>query len=121
MPCISGSYTAAAGPLLQVAVLPACVIPQPGGGETKHPEPPMFMAMLDTRASSTCISATAAQAAGLHPSGRTMMSGSDGREAEVDWFVFSQPKLRAQSLRCSIPVWRRAAPLLPGSPKQLFA
>jgi hypothetical protein len=47
----------------------------------------MFAALLDTGASVTCISKNVVQTVGLHPSGKTSMSGSTGQDT-VDQYTF---------------------------------
>ena len=65
MPCLSGQYQPATGPLVNVGVAKA--------GTFAASSPPStitaFPALLDTGASRTCISPTVAQALGLHPVG----------------------------------------------------
>jgi len=74
MPCLSGSYNPAIGPLINVGVLP--------GGTFNPAKPPaapltVFPALLDTGASVTCVSPAVAQAVGLQPIGmRPMVSAT---------------------------------------------
>jgi len=62
MPCLSGQYQPATGPLVNVGVAKA--------GTFAASSPPStitaFPALLDTGASRTCISPTVAKALGLH-------------------------------------------------------
>jgi Aspartyl protease len=90
MPCISGSYNPAVGPLLQVVVLPQSQIQSGQGSKASvisGANLPVFMALADTGASATCISSHVAQTVGLQPSGKTTMSGSTGQNT-VDQYTF---------------------------------
>lgn len=89
MPCLSGNYNPAVGVLVQVPVLDISQLQavQHGGGATAQSSLALFMAMLDTGASCTCISNNVIKALGLAPSGKTTMSGSTGQTV-VDQYTF---------------------------------
>lgn len=87
MPLISGNYDPAVGVLVQVAVIPAAQVAQLKSGQIAPTNLHVVMALVDTGASSTCVSKSAAQAAGLVPSGKTQMSGATG-QGTVDQYTF---------------------------------
>lgn len=87
MPCISGSYNPAAGPLIQVVIIDPTQTPVSSGGTIKGTTLNVFLALADTGASSTCISQKVAQDVGLQPSGKTLMSGATG-QSPVDQYTF---------------------------------
>lgn len=87
MPCISGSYNPAVGPLIQVAILDAATAMNPGADGDKNPKLDIFKALIDTGATSTCISGRVVSATGLAPSGKTLMTGATG-VSYVDQFTF---------------------------------
>lgn len=81
MPCISGSYKPNVGPLIQIAVVSPELRKQAGnGGEINPSKVKMYMALVDTGATCTCISSKVAQEVGLNPSGKAKMIGSTGEE-----------------------------------------
>lgn len=71
MPCLSGSFIPAIGPLLNVGIAPPTAPGQVPPGQVKS-----FPALIDTGASSTCISAAVAQAVGLQPIGMRPMASA---------------------------------------------
>ena len=92
MPCIAGNYNPAVGIIQQVAIFPqsqfaAIQAPPSVQGSQPIPNLTMFAALLDTGASTTCISRNVVNAIGLQPSGKTNMSGSTGQNI-VDQFTF---------------------------------
>ncbi|HXW27230.1 MAG TPA: aspartyl protease family protein [Xanthobacteraceae bacterium] len=89
MPCLSGNYDPAVGILLQVGILPASELTaiQAGQGVTPLQNLAMFMGLVDTGASVTCISNNVVKMVGLTPSGKTTMTGSTG-SGTVDQFSF---------------------------------
>jgi hypothetical protein len=87
MPCISGNYSPAAGPLIQVAIISDIMaLGDVPPGEVS-PEMHLFTALIDTGASGTCISNKVVADCGLVPTGRTLMTGATG-ESVVDQFTF---------------------------------
>lgn len=88
MSCISGSYNPAVGPLLQVIILSQ---DQSGAGEGAQiisgANLPLFLALADTGASSTCVSSKVVESCGLQPSGKTTLSGATGQSV-VNQFTF---------------------------------
>ncbi len=87
MPCISGNYNPAVGPIIQVAILEAAVALEPAKRPPEKQRLSLFNALIDTGATSTCISEKVVETVGLIPSGKTMMVGSTG-ESPVDQFTF---------------------------------
>ncbi len=77
MPCISGNYNPAVGPLIQVAILDAATAMNPGADGDKNPKLGIFKALIDTGATSTCISGRVVSETGLAPSGKTPNDGRD--------------------------------------------
>lgn len=83
MPCIAGSFNHQIGPLIQVAI-----IKEPENIDAGVPhEPCMFMGLIDTGATTTCISSKVIEDCHLEPTGKTLMVGATGQE-EVDQFTF---------------------------------
>jgi hypothetical protein len=82
MPCLAGQSNPAIGPIINVGVIPAGTIAAgapPGGGQIST-----FPALIDTGASTTCISAAVAQAVGLSPIGmHPMVSANQSAPANV--------------------------------------
>jgi hypothetical protein len=71
MPCISGKFDPAIGPIVNVGVLLGNTV-TPTLGQLS-----LFPALIDTGASITCISQTVVQAINLHPIGmRSMISAT---------------------------------------------
>jgi Aspartyl protease len=78
MPCIATQFDPRVGPLIQIAILP----PQPTlvaghqatAGQSLH----LFMALVDTGASCTCISSKVVADVGLQPTGKMPMAGVHG-------------------------------------------
>lgn len=94
MPCLAGNYSPAVGILVQVAILRQHEIAalQPSSKTTAPGAAPdlnltMFAGLVDTGASTTCISKNVADAIGLAPSGKTTMSGSTGHDT-VNQYTF---------------------------------
>ncbi|MCH8238631.1 MAG: aspartyl protease family protein [Proteobacteria bacterium] len=92
MPSLAGNYNPAAGVLIQVSILPpeqAIQAANPQQNSTDSIKDfKVYMALIDTGASCTCISAKVVNDVGLKPTGKTKMSGSTGAD-EVDQFTFS--------------------------------
>src|SRR5262249_26256038 len=76
MPCVAGNYNPAVGVILQVAILPQSQLAALRTQQQQSPPQnlPMFAGLLDTGASTTCISKNVVQTIGLQPSGKTSMS-----------------------------------------------
>jgi hypothetical protein len=90
MPCVSGNYDPHVGVLINCAVFPqsqlaAFVAPLAPGGSP--PNVTMFMGLIDTGASATCISAKVVASLVLQPSGKTTLSGSTGQSDRSYTFV----------------------------------
>jgi len=66
MPCLSGSFNPAVGPLINLGVAPLGTL---GHGAPSSGSPAVFSALLDTGAAVTCISPAVARAVGLQPIG----------------------------------------------------
>jgi hypothetical protein len=89
MPCVAGNYNPAVGVILQVAILPQSQLTALRTQQQQSPPQnlTMFPGLLDTGASTTCISKNVVQTIGLQPSGKTSMSGSTG-QSTVDQYTF---------------------------------
>ena len=88
MPCISGNYNPSVGPLINIAIVQLkYVLPSNGVRSTAPPDVTMYTALMDTGASSTCISQKVADEVGLIAVGKTMMSGATGAKP-VDQYGF---------------------------------
>jgi Aspartyl protease len=88
MPCLSGNYNPAVGPLVQVSILrPEFALKAGGGSRAEMPSLDMFMALIDTGASTTCISRSVVDAVGLTPIGKTKMAGATGN-GDVNQYAF---------------------------------
>jgi hypothetical protein len=77
MPCIAAQYNPKVGPLLQLSILPPSVMqgtPSLSGSGQKH----IYMALIDTGASSTCISQKVVSDVGLNPTGKMPVVGVHG-------------------------------------------
>jgi len=73
MPCLSGSFSASTGPLINVGVLhPGVLTPSP----SPTAQVTTFPALIDTGASATCISPNVAQTVGLQPIGMRSMTSA---------------------------------------------
>lgn len=71
MPCLSGRFSLGTGPLINVGVLqPGLLAPSGGSAVTAFP------ALIDTGASSTCISPSVAQTVGLQAIGMRPMTSA---------------------------------------------
>ena len=83
MPSFTGNYHPNVGPLVSVAVLRLDATQSVDG------KPPViqgekiefFQALIDTGASSTCLSSRVVDAVGLQPTGKAMMQGATGASA----------------------------------------
>jgi len=79
MPCLSGQYDPNIGLLINVAILPIGVAPTPAQAPLSASQPPvlnvpqLFAALIDTGATTTCITTDVAQAVGIAPIGRREM------------------------------------------------
>jgi hypothetical protein len=81
MPCQSVNFAPALGPLIQLAIMPHGF--QPGSGASPPASPlnlKMFMALFDTGASSTAISAKVIQDVGLTSIGKKPVGGVHGQQ-----------------------------------------
>jgi predicted aspartyl protease len=85
MPCISGSYNPAVGPIIQVAIVDAKLAL--GGVQNVGPKLSIYSALIDTGATSTCITQRVIDEVGLVPVGKTRMTGATG-ESIVDQYAF---------------------------------
>lgn len=85
MPCISGSYNPAVGPILQVAIFDgkSALL----GLQEASPKLALFNALIDTGATNTCLSQSAIDTVGLIPTGKTLMTGATGQQV-VDQYTF---------------------------------
>jgi hypothetical protein len=88
MPCISGNYTPAAGPILQLAVVSIDLLRQAVANPAAMSNPSMYNALLDTGASTTCVSEKVIADLALHPTGKTQMVGATGVKV-VDQYGFA--------------------------------
>jgi Aspartyl protease len=80
MPCVSIQYNPRVGPLIQVAVFSAETVQNnPAFGQDLSPT--MFMALVDTGASNTCISKRIAEELSLVPTGKIQVAGVHGSSA----------------------------------------
>ena len=95
MPLISGSYNPAVGPILQVAIVDAEFLMKGPTDGSATPKLRMFNALVDTGATSTCITDNVIRACGLIATGKTIMTGSTG-EKPVDQFTFGVAFLTGQ-------------------------
>ncbi len=82
MPCLSINYNPAVGPLLNLAIADPSVNPAAQG---QNPAQALqlshYMALIDTGASNTCISAKVISDLKLQPSGKMQVSGVHGAQA----------------------------------------
>jgi hypothetical protein len=77
MPCIATTYNPSIGPLLQVAIFPPSSLgtsPLPAITSGPH----LYMALVDTGASSTCISTKIVNDLALPPTGKMPVAGVHG-------------------------------------------
>jgi len=81
MPCLSNKYDPAIGAVINIGVLfPGSIAP----GLPAPSQISAFPALIDTGASSTCISNVVAQIVGLHPMGmRPMSSATESKPVNV--------------------------------------
>jgi hypothetical protein len=90
MPCVSGNYDPKVGILINCAIFPQshlAAFSAPLAPGSSPPNLTMFMGLVDTGASATCISKNVVSSLRLQPSGKTKMSGSTG-QSNVDQFTF---------------------------------
>lgn len=85
MPCIAAPYNPKVGPLLQLAIFPPQVALLGSSPEEKHN---YYMALIDTGASSTCVSAKVVSEVGLAPTGKIPVVGVHG-STPVNTYQFS--------------------------------
>ena len=83
MPCIAGSFNPRVGPTLQVAVVGVDLAQSAASAATLH----TFNALIDTGASSTCVSQKVVTDVGLAPTGKVRMASATGMSS-VDQFAF---------------------------------
>lgn len=88
MPCISGAYNPAVGPLTQIVIVaptPEMLsgIASPSAISVNSPvqSPRFYTALIDTGATLTCISPKVVHEVGLQPTGKSMMTGATGSSA----------------------------------------
>ena len=67
MPCLSARFEVGVGPLINIGVYPGGTLPQTG---TPTTQASLFPALVDTGASSTCVSLSVAQSVGLRAIGK---------------------------------------------------
>jgi len=77
MPSLSIQYNPKVGPLLQVAIFPLGVDPKTASASTPL-NLSLYMALVDTGASCTCITDKIIKAVGLNPIGKTQVGGVHG-------------------------------------------
>src|SRR5690349_21823800 len=87
MPCLSGRYNPAVGPLIQLGIAPANTVTQPVVGGTAPQPPSLFAALIDSGASVTCISPAVAHALGLQPIGQAPMASANQIAPSNVYFV----------------------------------
>ena len=92
MPSLSGSFNPQVGPLLRVAVVDVNFAPaaQPAKGVREGEASPVlhsYDALIDTGATTTCVSQQVVSDIGLVPTGKTLMTGATGA-SPVDQFAF---------------------------------
>ena len=75
MPCLSSTFDPAVGPVIQVGITPAATIKAVAQAGTPISA---YIALIDTGADITCISAKVASQRGLRPIGKRRMGGSTG-------------------------------------------
>lgn len=75
MPSFSGSFNPAVGPLSQVIILP---FGASASGQIQNQHLHAFTALMDTGATSTCISQSVIDTCGLQPTGQAEMMGATG-------------------------------------------
>ncbi|MBC6429284.1 MAG: hypothetical protein GDA55_08700 [Cellvibrionales bacterium] len=87
MPSFSGTFHPDVGPLIEVAIVP---FTESKGSKNakKNNDVQLFKALIDTGATSTCLSGTVIDALDLKPVGQTPVIGVTGRKI-VNQFVFS--------------------------------
>ena len=85
MPCFVGDFNPAVGPLINVGVVPYTGVDI--GNETDVVKLHLFQALIDTGATTTCISEQVIKQCSLEPTGKAAMVGVTG-EIDVDQFNF---------------------------------
>ena len=83
MPCIAGRFNPRVGPILEVAVVDTDFDPTAETSPTLH----TYGALIDTGASSTCVSQKVVAEVGLVPTGKVPLAGVAGVSL-VDQFTF---------------------------------
>ena len=78
MPCFTGEYKTALGPMANVGALP---------GTATQGQVKWFSALMDTGATCTCIAASAAVAIGVQPVGKQPMVSATGAEPVNQYIV----------------------------------
>lgn len=92
MPSFTGSYNPTVGPLTQLRILP---VADSSGQPPDLSSLKMFTALIDTGASTTCLSQRVVQDVGLSPIGMVQMVGATGQKA-MRQFAFSVGFLHGQ-------------------------
>ena len=116
MPCLSGRFDPAVGPLLNVAVLPLGTITPAGLTVSSITT---FPALLDTGATITCISPSIASSLALRPIGmRTMVSATHSTPVNTYLVDIILPFGQAGFTMAGKEVMEFAA--APGSPYQML-
>jgi hypothetical protein len=111
MPCLSGLYNPVVGVLVQVAILdPRKSLANGTLDLSGLPEVPAFTALVDTGASTTCVSRKVVDAVRLEPIGKAPMVGATG-VAAVDQFTFVVGVISARKEEATGAVSGRAAGL----------
>jgi hypothetical protein len=77
MPCIAAQYNPRVGPLLQLSIF-AADIRATQGTPILRDRQHIYMALLDTGASSTCVSRKVVEEVGLRPTGKMPVIGVHG-------------------------------------------
>ena len=87
MPCISGRYDPVVGALTPVAIMALPAEPESSQVVETQAKLSIFQALIDTGATSTCVTQKVVDAVGLVANGKAMMAGATG-DREVDLFAF---------------------------------
>ena len=118
MPCLSGQFNPQIGPLTNIALMPVGTAPSaPTASPVNISQ--TFIALIDTGATTTCITPAVAQLAGLQPIGRRPMISAT-HETDVNVYL-ADIFVPFGNLVYSIPglqVMEFATP--PGSPFQML-
>jgi len=86
MPCLAGKFDPAIGPIIQVAIINLDHVPDLSKSEISS-SLNIFNALIDTGATTTCISEKVIADCELVPTGKTLMMSATGDMA-VDQFTF---------------------------------